>query len=195
VPRAGLTTSRVVEEAEKVADEHGFENLTLAAVAPRLGVRMPSLYKHVAGIDELRQLMSVRAKNETTDVLARATAGKSGSQALRAMLAAWRAWAQAHPGRYAATIRAPDKDEVEDTHASNAALEIIYSALGDYRLEGDDAVNAVRLLRALFHGFVGIERAEGFKFPNDIDHSFDLLIGTLDQMLRNWPPGTIDAAR
>jgi hypothetical protein len=78
-------------------------------------VRIPSLYKHVAGIDELRQLMSVRAKNEIADVLARATAGKSGSQALRAMLAAWRTWAKARPGRYAATIRAPDKDEVEDT--------------------------------------------------------------------------------
>jgi AcrR family transcriptional regulator len=195
VPRAGLTTSRVVEEAENVADECGFENLTLAAVAPRLGVRMPSLYKHVAGIDELRQLMSVHAKNETADVLARAAAGKSGPQALRSMLGAWRMWAKAHPGRYAATVRAPDSDEVEDTGASNAVLDIIYAALADYRLEGEDAVNAIRLLRAHFHGFISLERAEGFKFPNDIDYSFDLLIGALDRILRNWPPETIDAVR
>jgi AcrR family transcriptional regulator len=195
MPRAGLTTSRVVEEAQNVADELGLENLTLAAVAPRLGVQMPSLYKHVAGIDELRQLMSVRAKNETADVLARSAAGKSGPQALRSMLGAWRAWAKAHPGRYAATIRAPDKDEIEDTDASNAVLDIVYAALADYRLEGDDAVNAVRLLRAHFHGFVSLERVEGFKFPNDIDHSFELLIGGLDQILRDWPPATIPAAR
>jgi AcrR family transcriptional regulator len=195
MPRAGLTTSRVVEEAENVADECGFENLTLAAVAPRLGVRMPSLYKHVAGIDELRQLMSVHAKNETADVLARAAVGKSGAQALRSGLGAWRTWAKAYPGRYAATIRAPDKDEVEDTGASNGVLDIVYAALADYRLEGDDAVNAVRLLRAHFHGFVSLERAEGFKFPNDIDHTFELLIGALDQILRNWPPETIDPVR
>ena len=181
MPRAGLTTSRVVEEAENVADECGLEKLTLAAVARKLGVRMPSLYKHVAGIDELRQLMSVHAKNETADVLARAAAGKSGPQALRSMLGAWRTWAKAHPGRYAATVRAPDKDEVEDTGASNGVLDIVYATLDDYRLEGDDAVNAVRLLRAHFHGFVSLERAEGFKFPNDIDHSFELLIGALDQ--------------
>jgi AcrR family transcriptional regulator len=195
MPRAGLTTSRVVEEAENVADECGFENLTLAAVAPRLGVRMPSLYKHIAGIDELRQLMSVHAKNETADVLARAAVGKSGSQALRSMLGAWRTWAKAHPGRYAATVRAPDKDEVEDTEASNGVLDIVYAALADYRLERDDAVNAVRLLRAHFHGFVSLERVEGFKFPNDIDHSFELLIGALDQILRNWPPEIIDPVR
>jgi AcrR family transcriptional regulator len=193
VPRAGLTTSRVVEEAENVADEFGLENLTLAAVAPRLGVRMPSLYRHVAGIDELRRLMSIHAKYETADVLARATAGRSGPQALLAMLGAWRMWAKAYPGRYATTVRAPDKDEVEDTDASNAVLNIIYAALASYRLEGDDAVNAVRLLRAHFHGFVSLERAEGFKFPNDVDHSFDLLVGALDQMLRNWPPRTVDA--
>jgi AcrR family transcriptional regulator len=193
VPRAGLTTMRVVEEAENVADEFGLENLTLAAVAPRLGVRMPSLYRHVAGIDELRRLMSIQAKSETADVLARAAAGKAGAQALAAVLDAWRSWAKAHPGRYAATVRAPDKEDVEDTDVSNALLNIIYAALAGYRLEGDDAVNAVRLLRANFHGFVNLERAEGFKFPNDIDHSFELLVGALDQMLRNWPPATIDA--
>jgi AcrR family transcriptional regulator len=192
MPRAGLTTTRVVEEAENLADEIGLEKLTLVALAPRLGVRMPSLYKHVAGIDELRRLMAINAKQETADLLARATAGKSGPQALFAMLIAWRDWANAHPGRYATTLRAPNKDEVEDSDASNAVLDIIYAALGSYRLEGDDAVNAVRLLRAHFHGFVSLEKAEGFKFPNDIGQSFGLLIGVLDQMLRNWPPKMVD---
>ena len=111
------------------------------------------------------------------------------------MLGAWRTWAKAHPGRYAATVRAPHKVEIEDTGASNGVLDIVYAALGDYRLEGDDAVNAVRLLRAHFHGFVSLERAEGFKFPNDIDHSFELLIGALDEILRNWPPKIIDPVR
>ena len=120
--RAGLTTSRVVEEAEKVADECGLEKLTPAAVARK-------------------------------------------------------------------------QDEVEDTGASNGVLDVVYAILGDYRLEGDDAVNAVRLLRAHFHGFVSLERAEGFKFPNDIDHSFELLIGALDQILRNWTPEIIDPVR
>ena len=189
MPRAGLTTLRVVEEAENVADEgNGLENLTLAAVAPRLGVQMPSLYRHVAGIEELRQLMSVHAKNETADVLARATAGKSGPHVLHAMLGAWRTWAKPIRAATRRTLRAPDKDEVEDTNVSNAVLDIVYAALADYRLEGDDAVTAVRLLRAHFHGFIGLECVEGFKFPNDIDHSFDLLIGALDQMLRSWPP-------
>jgi len=108
VPRAGLTTLRVVQEAEDVADEVGLTNMTLAAIAPRLGVRMPSLYKHVAGMNALQRLVSIRAKNEMADVFARAAAGKAGAQALTAMFRACRTWAKAHPGRYAATVQAPE---------------------------------------------------------------------------------------
>ena len=49
VPRAGLTEARVVDEAERIADEVGLARLTLAAIADRLGVRQPSLYKHIDG--------------------------------------------------------------------------------------------------------------------------------------------------
>src|SRR3978361_529865 len=76
VPRAGLTEARVVEEAEVLADEGG--PVTLVELARRLGVQVPSLYKHVAGADDLQRLVSLRAKNELADLLARATAGKAG---------------------------------------------------------------------------------------------------------------------
>ena len=92
-------------------------------------------------------------------------------------------------------VTRPNQDEVEDSDAINTILDIVYSALGSYRLEGDDAVNAVRLLRAHFRDFVSLEKAEGLKFPNDIGHSFDLLIGALDQMLQNWPPSLVDPMR
>jgi AcrR family transcriptional regulator len=46
MPRVGLTHERVVAEAAVVADEVGLESLTLAAVAKRVGVAIPSLYKH-----------------------------------------------------------------------------------------------------------------------------------------------------
>ena len=46
MPRAGLTPQRVVVEAEELADLVGLNRLTLAELAARLGVRLPSLYKH-----------------------------------------------------------------------------------------------------------------------------------------------------
>ncbi len=46
MPRAGLNTDRVVTEGAELADEVGLTKLTLAALATRLGVRQPSLFKH-----------------------------------------------------------------------------------------------------------------------------------------------------
>ncbi|MEV1143797.1 TetR family transcriptional regulator, partial [Micromonospora sp. NPDC049799] len=53
MPRAGLTPQTVVRAAADLADEVGLDRLTLAAVAARLGVALPSLYKHVRGADAL----------------------------------------------------------------------------------------------------------------------------------------------
>src|SRR4051812_50226135 len=61
MPRAGLTRARVASVAAEVADEVGLERLTLAAVAQRLGVSGPALYKHVAGLDALQRDVAVVA--------------------------------------------------------------------------------------------------------------------------------------
>ena len=63
MPRAGLTEARVVAEAELLADDVGLSKLTLAALADRLGVRQPSLYKHVAGMEGLQRSIALRAKH------------------------------------------------------------------------------------------------------------------------------------
>jgi len=93
VPRAGLTRTRVVEEAELIADEDGLARLTLAAVAGRLGVRQPSLYKHIDGMDGLQRSIAVRAKKEMAAILARAAVGRSRGDAIVSMARAYRAWA------------------------------------------------------------------------------------------------------
>ena len=62
--RAGLSEDRVVEEAERMADEVGLQRLTLAALAESLGVRQPSLYKHIDGLPALHRSIAVRARVE-----------------------------------------------------------------------------------------------------------------------------------
>ena len=62
MPRAGLDAARVVDEATVVADAVGIDNLSLAEIAARLGVKVPSLYKHVAGLEDVRHQVSIRAR-------------------------------------------------------------------------------------------------------------------------------------
>jgi AcrR family transcriptional regulator len=61
MPRAGLNRERIAAQAAVVADDMGFDRLTLAAVAARCGVSLPGLYKHVSGLDAVKRDVGVLA--------------------------------------------------------------------------------------------------------------------------------------
>lgn len=183
-PRAGLSTQAVVDAAAQLSDAEGLAALTLARVAQHVGVRTPSLYSHVGGLDDLRRLLALRAVREAGAALAAATVGLAGDDAVRALGRAYRAYALAHPGRYAAIVRAPDPQDTELAQAAAAVVDIITAALRGYGLRGDDAIHAVRALRAALHGFASLEAAGGFGLPLDVDDSFERLLDLLVRGLR-----------
>jgi AcrR family transcriptional regulator len=186
VPRAGLTQTLVVEEGERIADEVGLSSLTLAAVADRLGVRQPSLYKHIAGGDALRRGIALRAKNELADVLGRAAVGRARGDAIAAIAHAYRAWAIEHPGRYAAAQRAPLQGDVDDEIASSNVVRVVADVMAGFELRDDDAIDAIRALRAGLHGFVTLEADHGFGLPVDVNRSFDRLVAGLTYAFARW---------
>ena len=187
-PRPGLSRLRIAAEAAAVADENGLERLTLAAVAKRCGVSLPGLYKHVEGLDAVKRDLSVQAVRELTGAMAMAAAGLAGRDALHAVAAAYRAFAAAHPGLAAAGVAAPAPGDTEHAEAGAAAVTVLGSVLKGYGIEGADAVDAVRGLRATLHGFTSLEAAGGFGLAQSVDTSFTRLIDGLDTAFRNWPP-------
>lgn len=187
MPRAGLTPAVVVAEACAVADESGFPQLTLAAVAQRLGVALPSLYKHVRGLDDLQRQVAALGLRELHAAVTKATVGKSRGDALRAFAGAYWEYAHQHPGMYAATLRAPHVDDAVANAAARDLLDVVYAVLEGYGVTDDDAVDVTRTLRALLHGYVALEAAGGFGLPNDVRHSFELAVDTFDAALDARP--------
>ena len=166
MPRAGPNEAIVVEEAERLVDELGLPCLTMAGLAGRLGVRQPSLYKHVENLDGLRRSLAVRAKRQLADALGHASVGWSERDAILSVSQVYRAWAHEHPGRYVAAQRAPQSGDAEDEAASAAVVGVVFDILAGYGLDGDDAVDAARALRSALHGFVSLEAAGGFSLPS-----------------------------
>lgn len=179
MPRAGLNTDKVVAEAAVMADEMGPSKVTLAALAARLGVRQPSLYKHVANLESLRQRIAVQAKAEIAEVMSRAAVGRARDDALVAVAHAYRAWALEHPGRYQSAQRPPVRGDVEDEAVTARAVQVLATVMNGYDLDGDDAIDAIRGVRAALHGFVSLETSGGFALPASVDRSFDRLVETL----------------
>jgi AcrR family transcriptional regulator len=173
----------VVDAAAELADSEGLQAVTLARLAGRLGIRSPSLYAHVDGLDDLRRRLGARAANELAEALAVAAAGKSRREALRAVADTYRAYARRHPGTYAAMQRPPEDDGAEPATAARRVVEVILAVLEGYRIRDDEAIHAVRVVRSALHGFVVLEREQGFRIPLPLDDSYTMMIDVLDRGL------------
>lgn len=173
MPRVGLDAGSVVQAGAELADSEGLEAVTLARLAQKLGVRPPSLYAHVDGLEDLRRRIGALGAGELAAVLGAAAAGRAGWDALEAVAHAYRGYAHDHPGRYAALQPAAPGPEAQ------AVVEVVVAVLRGYGLAGDPAIHAVRTIRAALHGFVALEAGAGFGIPLSVDESFELMVAVL----------------
>ena len=178
----------MVAAAARLADAEGLEAVSLARLAAELGVRSPSLYNHIAGQEGLRRELALRGVRELGRRLGRAAVGKAGDAALTALAHTYRDFARAHPGLYAASLRA-DPADAELGEASAEVVDIVLAALAGYGLEGEAALHATRGLRSLLHGFVALEALGGFGLPLDLDESFARLVAAHAAGLRGMGTG------
>ena len=84
MPRAGLGTASVTSAGADLADESGLDHLSMGLLAERLGVKTPSLYKHVDNIADLTHRIAVLSMTEVGDAVRDATQGRAGADALTA---------------------------------------------------------------------------------------------------------------
>jgi AcrR family transcriptional regulator len=186
VPRAGLDRPTVGAIALAVVDgggPTGFTDLTLAAVAARAGVAVPSLYKHVGGLHALRLDVAAACITDFTRELeaARDRCDDPAGE-LRAMAHATRDYARDHPGRYQAVQGGgwpldPDADAVKAAGART--VDVFAAAVASAGVPPEHRIDAVRAFRAAIHGFVALELDGSFGLPQDVDASFDYLVDLL----------------
>ena len=176
---AGIDKGAVVRAAAKIADDKGWDALTLAEVAAKLRIRPPSLYNHIGGMTGLRRELGLMAARELGAALARATVGKSRDDAVRGLAVEYRAFVKRHPGIYAATMIAPAHNDAEMKAAGDDVINTCLAVLSGYGFSGDDGIHAVRAMRSAVHGFCALEGAGGFGIPLDADQSFKWLVDAL----------------
>ena len=191
MPRAGLSTASVVAAAAEIADAEGLEGLTLARLSAAVGVRTPSLYNHVGSLDDVRRRVALVALEELAGAMRAAAVGRARDDALGAMAAAYRDYARRHPGRYAATQRAPGDGDDALVGVATEAVDVVLAILRGYGLEGEDAIHAARAVRSALHGFVALETGGGFGIPVDLDESFRRMVAALARGLAGR--GQLDA--
>lgn len=188
--RAGLTVERIVEAAAGMADTEGLDKVTLSALARHFGVKDASLYSHLRNLAELRTRLALLGAREMNDRIGSAVAGRAGKDAMVAFAHAYRDYALAHPGRYAAGQLPPgqaDPDLVAGSPEPHRGVELTYGMLRGYGLSEPGLTDAGRLLRSTLHGYVHLQTSGGFGHPRAVDASFARTLDALHLTLANWP--------
>lgn len=177
---------RIVAAARVLLEEEGLEAVTMATVAARVGVRPPSLYKHVRDRAALLDAVATDAAEELGRVLAQAaaTAGEVPEARVVALAHAYRAFARRAPR--AASILFADLGPGTGAPvgvAAAAAGPVVEAARG---LVGpDEALSAARVLTSFAYGFTSMEGAGAFRLGGSVDDAFRLGVEVLVAGLRS----------
>jgi AcrR family transcriptional regulator len=185
--RVGLTTERLAQAGAELADEVGFDQVTVSELARRFDVKVASLYSHVKSSHDLKTKIALLALEELADRGAAALAGRAGKDALAALANVYRDYAREHPGRYAAAQLRLDPATAAAS-AGGRHAQMTRAILRGYDLTEPDQTHAVRLLGSVFHGYVSLEMGGGFSHSApDTQETWTRILDALDALLRHWP--------
>ncbi|MGC4750006.1 TetR/AcrR family transcriptional regulator [Micromonospora sp. DT201] len=172
----------IVRAGQDILESAGLSGLTMQAVADRVGVRAPSLYKRVRSRDDLVRLITEATVRDLGERLAAIGAGTDSRRDLAELARAFRAFAHARPRGYQ-LIFAPRPDRTGPstealTHAVEPVLQVAANLAGEAQ-----ALNAARTLTAWANGFISMELAGAFKLGGDIDQAYEFGIARLADAL------------
>ena len=177
--RAGLRRDDVVDEAIAMIDEGtASADVTLGALARRLGIRPQSLYAHVDGSGGLSCAIAAAGLQALAGDVTAAGIGANGVEAVTRIVRAHLAFARARPGLYEAAIHPPgdDPDLLAAIDSVGAPLERVLTTTG---MTAEERVHWTRLFLASVYGYVVLRHTGRFSLPFDPDETESQLVEML----------------
>lgn len=176
----------ILAAGSAILEEGGLGGLTMQAVADRVGVRAPSLYKRVRDRSDLVRLIAAssvaelgqRLDSERLDSerlpIAGVAAGEGSNGAvveIARLARVVRAFAHERPAAYRLVFASGSESGLDIEvlrRASAPLLEVAAELAGP-----DHALDAARTLTAWVTGFISMELSGAFRLGGDVDRAFD----------------------
>jgi AcrR family transcriptional regulator len=179
---ARTSLQQIVDAGLAVVEEEGMPALTMAIVAQRVGIKSPSLYKHVRNRAQLVRLVATHAVAELTSELDAVSQQGDAEAQLRAIAHALRDFARRRPALYSLLFTPlPDESRPDAevlTRASAAVLRVTEQLAGS-----EQALEAARTVTAWAHGFIDMELSGAFRLGGDVDAAYEFGITTISRSL------------
>ena len=163
----------IVAAGGEILESRGLPGLTMQAVAQSVGVKAPSLYKHVEDRDALVRLVA--------DAAAIGLAAQLTTETTLAGLGhGLRTWATAHPQSFRLVFSGLGSREA--AAAAGAPVLGIAAALAGEA----DALAAARLITSWAMGFISMELAGAFQLGGNVDEAFEYGLERLTSALEAY---------
>jgi AcrR family transcriptional regulator len=152
-------SDEIVDTARALLEAEGAEALSMRRLADEIGIRAPSLYKHVRDKEELEAAIIAEGLADLAERFERAV---SEDDPLAAFARAYRAFAREHPHLYRLMTERPLPRDRLPAGLEERAGRPVVDAVG-----GDEATG--RALWAFAHGMTILELNDRFPPGADLD--------------------------
>jgi AcrR family transcriptional regulator len=174
----------IIETARKLIEQDGIDALSLARLAFELGIKPPSLYRHVRNKTALLQAVieqTYRRLFESYQV-ALCSPLVNPDERLQALFHAHRSFAHANPNTYFLAYTATDPELRTDPGYLEGQAVPIQQIMAQISGE-EQSLAALRGALALVHGFVMLELKNQLQRGGDLSAAFD---ASVKAFLRGW---------
>ena len=167
----------IIQTARTLIERDGVAHLSLAHLASVLGIKAPSLYRHVPSKTALLQAVVTLTFQQLFQAYdaAQAEAGSAPKEQLLAILRAHRRFAHANPRTYVLAFTTTVPEERADPRMLERRVLPIQEVMAT--LSGwEQSLPALRGALALVHGFVMLELNDQFRRGGDLDAAFEAAV-------------------
>lgn len=174
-----------------MANETGIEKLSLKTLAARLGVKSPSLYNHVDGLDDLKRQVMLYGWKEMEDRMIQAVIGVTGYDAVRAMCHAFHKYATENQGVFSAMLWFNQFEDEQTLETASRMTSIFFKITDSLNISQENCCHLVRMFRGFLEGFALLENHHAFGNEQPIEESFHLAVDILIKGMKKLEENSI----
>lgn len=177
--RNGLDTNMIISRAAQLVNEVGLENITLKMLADDLGIKSPSLYNHIGGLEDLKMQLMIYGWKEMEQRIIQSVIGISGYDAIRAGCYAFYEYATENPGIFNAMLWYNKFLNMDTMEATSGLFSVLFKVTSSLNISEENCNHIIRTLRGFLEGFSLLVNNKAFGNPISITESFELSMNVL----------------
>lgn len=188
--RAGIDKTAIIKNAAQLVNQAGMEQITMKMLADKLGIKPPSLYNHIKGLEDLKKQLMIFGWTQAKEKLLLSLAGVSGYDAIKAMCYAFYDYATENTGLFEVMLWYNKFQNEEAAEATAELLAVIFKVTRSLDIPDNYCFHLIRTFRGFLEGFFLLVNNGSFGHPLPVTDSFEIsvniLIAGIKELAHEW---------